>query len=52
MDLRFWRRKKEERESLESDGTGLRDLLLAAGLITDNITRVQALNIPTLAGCV
>ena len=52
MNLRFWRRKKEERESLESDGTGLRDLILAAGLITDKITRIQALNIPTLAGCV
>lgn len=52
MDLRFWKRKKEERVSLESDNIGLRDLLLAAGLITDNITRVQALNIPTLAGCV
>lgn len=51
MNLRFWR-KKEERSKLEEDGTGLRDLLLAAGLITDNITRVQALNIPTLAGCV
>ncbi|GAA0763842.1 phage portal protein [Clostridium sartagoforme] len=52
MDLRFWKRKKEERVSSESDDIGLRDLLLAAGLITDNITRVQALNIPTLAGCV
>lgn len=52
MDLRFWKRKKEERVSLESDNIGLRDLLLASGLITDNITRVQALNIPTLAGCV
>lgn len=50
MNLKFWR-KKEER-SLESDETGLRDLLLAARLITDNITRSQALNIPTLAGCV
>lgn len=51
MDLRFWR-KKEERSILEQDGTGLTDLLLAAGLIQDNISRTEALNIPTLAGCV
>lgn len=51
MNLRFWR-KKEERSNLEQDGIGINDLLLAAGLITDNVTRVQALNIPTLAGCV
>lgn len=51
MNLRFWR-KKEERTSLESDGIGLRDLLLAAGLIEDNITKEKALNIPTLAACV
>lgn len=51
MDLRFWK-KKEERSVLEQDGTGLTDLLLAAGLIQDNISRAEALNIPTLAGCV
>ncbi|MDB1924068.1 phage portal protein [Clostridium tertium] len=51
MDLRFWK-KKEERSVLEQDGTGLTDLLLAAGLIQDNISRIEALNIPTLAGCV
>ena len=51
MDLRFWR-KKEERDFSEQDDTGLRDLLLAAGLIEDNISRTEALNIPTLAGCV
>lgn len=51
MDLRFWK-KKEERSILEQDGTGLTDLLLAAGLIQDNISRIEALNIPTLAGCV
>lgn len=51
MDLRFWR-KKEKRTSLESDDVGLRDLLLAAGLIEDDITKEKALNIPTLAGCV
>lgn len=51
MDLRFWR-KKEKRTNLEEDITGVRDLLLAAGLIEDNITRKEALNIPTLAGCV
>lgn len=51
MNLRFWR-KKEERSNLEQDGIGINDLLLAAGLITDNVTRVQALNIPTLAGCI
>lgn len=47
----FWRRK-EERTSLEQDEVGLKDLLLAAGLIEDDITREKALNIPTLAGCV
>lgn len=51
MDLRFWK-KKEERSILEQDETGLTDLLLAAGLIQDNISRTEALNIPTLAGCV
>jgi HK97 family phage portal protein len=51
MDLRFWR-KKEKRTNLEEDTIGARDLLLAAGLIEDNITRKEALNIPTLAGCV
>lgn len=52
MNLKFWKGKKEERSILEQDGTGLKDLLLAAGLIEDNITRTEALNIPTLAGCV
>lgn len=51
MDLKFWRRKEEKR-TLEQDGTELRDLLLAAGLINDTITRREALNIPTLAGCI
>ncbi|WP_133016943.1 phage portal protein [Clostridium cuniculi] len=52
MNLKFWKRRKEERSILDQDETGLRDLLLAAGLIEDNITRIEALNIPTLAGCV
>lgn len=52
MNLKFWKRRKEVRSILEQDETGLRDLLLAAGLIEDNITRIEALNIPTLAGCV
>lgn len=52
MNLKFWKRRKEERSILEQDETGLRDLLLAAGLIEDSITRIEALNIPTLAGCV
>lgn len=52
MDLRFWRKNKEERVSLEQDDIGLRDLLLAAGLIEDDITKEKALNIPTLAACV
>ena len=52
MNLKFWKGKKEERSTLEQDGTGLKDLLLAAGLIEDNITRTEALNIPTLARCV
>lgn len=37
---------------MEQEGTGLFNLLLAAGLISDNITKTEALNIPTLAGCV
>ena len=52
MNLKFWGRRKEERSILEQDETGLKDLLLAAGLIEDSITRIEALNIPTLAGCV
>lgn len=52
MNLKFWERRKEERSILEQDETGLKDLLLAAGLIEDSITRIEALNIPTLAGCV
>lgn len=52
MDLKFWKRRKEDRSILEQDETGLKDLLLAAGLIEDSITRIEALNIPTLAGCV
>lgn len=51
MNLRFWK-KKEDRSILEQNEMGLRDLLLAAGLIEDNISRIEALNIPTLAGCV
>ena len=51
MNLRFWK-KKEDRSILEQNEMGLRDLLLAAGLIDDNISRMEALNIPTLAGCV
>ena len=52
MNLKFWKRRKEERSILEKDETGLKDLLLAAGLIEDSITRIESLNIPTLAGCV
>lgn len=52
MNLKFWKRKKEERSISEQDETGSKDLLLAAGLIEDSITRIEALNIPTLAGCV
>lgn len=52
MNLKFWKRRKEERSILEEDEPGLKDLLLAAGLIEDRITRIEALNIPTLAGCV
>lgn len=52
MNLKFWKRRKEERSILEEDEPGLKDLLLAAGLIEDSITRIEALNIPTLAGCV
>lgn len=52
MNLKFWKRRKEERSILEEDEAGLKDLLLAAGLIEDRITRIEALNIPTLAGCV
>ena len=52
MNLQFWKRRKEERSSLEQDVDGIKDLLLAAGLIEDRITRTEALNIPTLAGCV
>ena len=52
MSLKFWKRKKEERSILEQDEIGLKDLLLAAGLTVDSITRIEALNIPTLAGCV
>ena len=51
MKLRFWG-KKEKRSMEEQSEIGLRDLLLAAGLIDDNISRMEALNIPTLAGCV
>lgn len=50
MNLRFFRKK--EKRSLESDDNELKDLLLAAGLILDDITGEKALNIPTLAGCV
>ncbi|WP_298126440.1 phage portal protein [uncultured Clostridium sp.] len=52
MSFKFWKNKKEERAILDQDGTGIKDLLLAAGLIEDSITRMEALNIPTLAGCV
>lgn len=52
MNFKFWKNKKEERAILDQDETGIKDLLLAAGLIEDSITRVEALNIPTLAGCV
>lgn len=52
MNLQFWKRRKEERSRLEQDVDGIKDLLLAAGLIEDSITRTEALNIPTLAGCV
>lgn len=48
MNLRFWRKSREER----AEDLGVRDLLLGAGLIEDSITRTEALNIPTLSGCV
>lgn len=38
-------RKKEERMTLE-------ELLLQAGILTDNITKKEALNIPSVSGCV
>lgn len=44
MDLRFWR-KKEERMSLE-------EILLKAGVLTDNITKKEALNLPSVSACV
>ncbi|MGL5150717.1 MAG: phage portal protein, partial [Clostridium sp.] len=56
MNFRFWRRNKENRtvnkENLENDDWGLRELLLIGGLIEDDITREKALNIPSLASCV
>lgn len=44
MNLRFWR-KKEERMSLE-------ELLLQAGVLTDKITKKEALNLPSVSACV
>lgn len=44
MNLRFWR-KKEERMSLE-------ELLLKAGVLTDKITKKEALNLPSVSACV
>ena len=38
MSFKFWKNKKEERAILDQDGTGIKDLLLAAGLIEDSIT--------------
>ncbi|MDU2491689.1 MAG: phage portal protein [Clostridium celatum] len=55
MNLKFWKRRKEER-SLEQDETvedkAEKDLASVSGVITDSITRIEALNIPTLAGCI
>ena len=44
MNLRFWR-KKEERMSLE-------ELLLKAGVLTDKITKKEALSLPSVSACV
>lgn len=44
MNLKFWR-KKEERMSLE-------ELLLKAGVLTDKITKKEALNLPSVSACV
>jgi phage portal protein BeeE len=45
-------RKKEKREVTQETPTTLEDLLLQAGLKEDTITRMMALNIPTLSACV
>lgn len=44
MNLKFWR-KKEERMSLE-------ELLLKADILKDNITKKEALNLPSVSACV
>ena len=44
MNLKFWR-KKEERMSLE-------ELLLKADILKDNITKKEALNLPSVIACV
>lgn len=49
--MSWWNRKKEKR-TLEEKSTTLEDLLLQSQLAEDKITRVEALNIPTLAGCI
>lgn len=49
--MAWWNRKKEKR-TLEEKSTTLEDLLLQSQLAEDKITRVEALNIPTLAGCI
>ena len=44
MNLRFWR-KQEERMTLE-------ELLLSAGVLKDNISKKEALNLPAVSACV
>ena len=47
MGLFTFRKKKEQRESMT-----LEDLLIQLGISTDNITAAEALEVPTVAGCI
>lgn len=53
MNFKFWKNKKEERSDLEQDeDKNEKELLSVSSQIIEIIARREALNIPTLAGCV
>lgn len=53
MNFKFWKNKKEERSDLEQDeDKNEKELSSVSGQIIEIIARREALNIPTLAGCV
>lgn len=48
----LWKQWKEFRQFQAQESTSLDELLLSAGIITGNLTKEQALNIPSVGACI